>query len=291
MADGAFELVVLGIAQDGGLPHLGCDRDCCRSARASGRIASPACIGVVDHAGGRLLLVEATPRIEHQVALLQGTAGLADRGRKPVDAVLITHAHMGHYLGLAWFGREVTSTAGLPVHVSSRMADFLEANGPWSQLVGLGQVELRRFVQDEAFEPLPGLRVTAVGVPHREEYSDTVAFRIEGPRRCVLFVPDVDAWDRRPGLLEELIEGVDIAYLDGTFFDGRELEGRDISEVPHPPMVDTMRRLQERARRAPGSVRFIHLNHSNPALHDSGVRAAVERRGFRIAEEGERVGL
>jgi pyrroloquinoline quinone biosynthesis protein B len=128
-------------------------------------------------------------------------------------------------------------------------------------------------------------------VPHRDEYSDTLAFKIHGPNRTVLFVPDVDRFDAAPGLLDRLLDGVDVAYLDATFYDGRELPGRDLREIPHPPMTDTMERLAQRARRHPGSLRFLHLNHTNPALHDADLRADVERRGFRIAEPGERIPL
>jgi hypothetical protein len=56
-------------------------------------------------------------------------------------------------------------------------------------------------------------------------------------------------------------------------------------------MTDTMDRLEEEARARPGRFRFIHLNHTNPALRDTVLRREIEERGFRIAEEGERVEL
>jgi pyrroloquinoline quinone biosynthesis protein B len=82
-----------------------------------------------------------------------------------------------------------------------------------------------------------------------------------------------------------------VAYLDGTFYDGREVPGRDLSEIPHPAMIDTMRRLKEIAAQTPGKIRFIHLNHTNPAWNDSAIRDDLERRGFQLAVPGERVGL
>lgn len=282
------ELIVLGIAQDGGVPHLGCERSCCANARRDGLHMGPASLGVSDPRAGKLLLVEATPAVEAQLATLHAATG-AQRGRSPVDAVLLTHAHIGHYLGLAQFGREVAATAGLPVHVSPRMAAFLRGHGPWQQLVELAQIELRELTPGEWFEPWPGLSVRAIPVPHRDEFSDTMAFVLRGPRRSVLFVPDIDRFTAQS--LQELLQGVDVAYVDGTFYDGRELPGRDLREIPHPPIVTTMDLLAEHARVHPGSIRFIHLNHTNPALWDPGVRADIERRGFRIATEGERVGL
>jgi pyrroloquinoline quinone biosynthesis protein B len=286
-----FELFVLGRMQDGGLPHLGCDAACCASARAEGRIEHPACLGIHDRRGGGLILLEATPGIEAQAALLHRLTSAGPRGRRPVDAILVTHAHVGHYAGLAHLGREVAATSGTPLFVTPRLAAFLRGNGPWSQLVELDQVRLVEVAPGTRFMPLDGLSVEAIPVPHREEFSDTVAFRIRGPHRTVLFCPDVDRWSARDGLLESLLEGVDVAYLDGTFYDGRELPGRDLSSIPHPPMIDTMERLSALAAARPGRIRFIHLNHTNPALRDAEIGARLEDRGFRIAAVGERVGL
>ena len=289
-----FELVVLGRAQDGGLPHVGCTRPCCVEARASGRVETPACLGVIDRQEDRLVLIEATPAIDTQLALLQATAGQGDRERNPVDAVLLTHAHIGHYLGLAHFGREVASTKSTPVHLSPRFAEFLRSNGPWSQLVELDQIELMEFKPGSRFQPIPDLEVEAFPVPHRDEFSDTMAYKIHGPNRTVLFVPDIDRWDAETvgaDFIDRLFEGVDIAYIDATFYDGRELPGRNLLMIPHPPMIDSMDRFAERVKRKPGMIRFIHLNHTNPALHEPSVQETVRSRGFLIAVPGERVEL
>ncbi len=286
-----FELVVLGTAQDGGRPHLGCEAECCASARAAGHVDYPACLGIHDRESGALVLIEATPAIEPQIAALHRELGITGRGRRPVDAVLVTHAHVGHYLGLAHFGREVASTTALPVFVTPRCAAYLRANGPWSQLADLKQIELREIAIGAAFEPMPGVSVEAIPVPHRDEFSDTVAFRVRGPRRCVLFVPDVDGWDRHPELLARLFDGVDVAYLDGTFYDGRELPGRNLREIPHPFVTDSMERLSARASADPGCIRFIHLNHSNPLWLDARLVRELEARGFAVAKAGERVEL
>lgn len=287
------ELIVLGIAQDGGLPHLGCERDCCRAARASGRVEYPASLGIVDRRAGqpKLLLVEATPRVEEQTALLHQLADVHGRGRTPVDAVMVTHAHIGHYLGLALFGREVVGAKNLPVFCSPRFADYLRGHGPWKQLVALEQIDVRAFEVGKPFEPWPGLQVRAIAVPHRDEFSDTMAYVIEGPSRRALFVPDVDAWERAPGLLEKLLEGVDVAYLDGTFYDGSELPERNLAEIRHPLILRTMDMLANVAQEHPGRIRFLHLNHTNPALHRADIRASIAARGFAIAEMGERVRL
>jgi pyrroloquinoline quinone biosynthesis protein B len=293
LAPADVELFVLGVAQDGGLPHLGCERACCEDARSTGRVEYPASLGIVDRRGGvpKLLLVEATPRIEEQTALLHRLSGVHGRGRSPVDAVMVTHAHIGHDLGLALFGREVVGANNLPVWCSPRFAEYLRGHGPWKQLVALKQLDVHAFVVGESFEPWPGVSVRAIAVPHRDEFSDTMAYVITGPSRSALFVPDVDAWERAPGLLEQLLEGVEVAYLDGTFYDGSELPERNLSEIRHPLILRTMDMLADVAREHPGRIRFLHLNHTNPALHDESIRASITARGFAVAVMGERVRL
>lgn len=276
------------------MPHVGCNRSCCIEARSSGKHEYPTSIGLIDHETGQLVLIEATPAIDAQIALLHSIASAGERCRRPVDAVVITHAHMGHYLGLAHFGREVASTHELPCFVSKKMAEFLRTNGPWSQLVALDQLQLNPFSPGDKFEPISGVHIEAIQVPHRDEFSDTMAFRIHGPNRTVLFVPDIDRWDAATMTaerLEALFDGVDVAYVDGTFYDGRELPGRDKRLVPHPMIVDSMERFAERAKSHPGSIRFIHMNHTNPAFHDADVRRVIEEAGFAVAKQGERLGL
>jgi len=134
-----------------------------------------------------------------------------------------------------------------------------------------------------------------LSVPHRPEYSEVVGYRIDGPHKSILFIPDIDSWEEWDDLgthIEDLIEEVDVAYLDASFFDHNEIPGRDMSGFPHPPIVHSMERFAPLSAETKAKIRFIHLNHTNPALRpDSEARATIERNGFRVAEEMERVGL
>jgi pyrroloquinoline quinone biosynthesis protein B len=265
-ADPGWRLVVLGTAQDGGMPHPGCAAGPCAAARRGERPAARvACLGLTD--GRRGFLLDATPDLPAQAAAL---------GFPLPDGIFLTHAHVGHYLGLAWLGKEAAAARGIPVHATGRMRAFLAANAPWSALVEGGHVDLR----DNAAVDLGGLRVTAIPVPHRQEFADTVGYRIEGPRGRALFVPDIDRWEDWDRDLRAEVEGVDVAFLDATFFSGAELPGRDMARVPHPLVTDTMERLEGLG----GKVRLLHLNHSNPLWEDDG---PVRARGFAVAREGE----
>ena len=105
-----FELIVLGVAQDAGLPQTGCLGPCCSQARASGRREEPACIAVHDRETGARAVIDATWALSEQLALLQACTGHA---KQLPDAIVLTHAHIGHYTGLMFLGREAASVFGL----------------------------------------------------------------------------------------------------------------------------------------------------------------------------------
>ena len=294
-------LRILGTAQDGGLPHAACSCVRCNAARNDPqRARSVASLALVLPAPGdeepEIFLVDATPDLRRQLHALEDLrAGPGDRvDRRPVDGVLLTHAHIGHYLGLAFFGFEAVSTRDLPVWATPRMAGFLRGHGPWSQLVTKGNITLREVPPGEAFFLGRGeeLTVTPLAVPHRDEFSDTVAFRIEGPRATALYVPDTDTWETWSPSLESALEGVDVALLDATFYSMDELPGRDITQVRHPLMTATMDRLQSRVDAGALRVLFTHLNHTNPSLDpESPAAAEIHRRGFAVARDGQEIPL
>jgi pyrroloquinoline quinone biosynthesis protein B len=251
----------------------------------------PCSLGIRDRETGKLLLIEATPAVTAQIAMLHTLADASQRGHRPVDGVLITHAHIGHYTGLMQFGEEVAAADHLPLHITPRMAAFARGNQPWSQVIQYGQVDVHEVMPGHCCEPLEGLRVEFITVPHRDEHSDTMAFKVHGPARTLLWVPDVDQWGRHDGLLDTLMDGVDVAYVDATFYDGSELPGRDLTRIPHPFMVDTMQRWAGEAMVRPGVMRFIHMNHTNPVLYDAALCEDIESRGFGVAHMGEHQSL
>ena len=277
-------LFVLGVAQDGGHPQPGCTRACCTNL-VEGHL--PASIAVVDPDIRERWLVDATPAFPEQLRRLDVVA--PPRTAAPgLDGLLLTHAHMGHYTGLSWLGREVMGSRGLPLYVMPRLADFLTKNGPWSQLVSLGNVAL---VVGAEVRLNARLSAQALLVPHRDELSETMAWRIQGPSRAALYLPDIDRWDTWALRLEDVLAGVDVAFLDGTFWADGELS-RDMKEVPHPRISETIARLAALPASERAKVRFTHLNHTNPALDPTSAAAkAVAAAGMAVAREGERVEL
>ena len=297
----APRIVVLGMAQDGGMPQTGCDCSHCSAARknpalarhvASLAIVVPQKAPQTDH----VYLVDATPDLPAQIEMIHTfrhhPEGKVDRA--PVDGVLLTHAHIGHYLGLAHFGFESLNTKNIPVWASPRMAAYLRANGPWSQLVRLENIALREFQPGQPFDLEENVSIKPIQVPHRDEYSDTMAFVIRGPHKTILYVPDTDTWKTWPKPLPDVLrdEKVDLALLDGTFYSPDELPDRDVTKIKHPLITATMDLLEPLVKAGKVKVWFTHLNHSNPAYEPNGAaRKAIEGRGFGVVGEGEEVGL
>jgi pyrroloquinoline quinone biosynthesis protein B len=289
----APRVVVLGTVQDGGLPQTGCDCTRCAAARKNPSLARRvASLAIHVPKTGHVYLVDATPDLPAQIEEIHGfrphPEGKVDRA--PVDGVLLTHAHIGHYLGLAHFGFESLNTKDIPVWVSPRMAEYLRANGPWSQLVRLGNIALREIQPGKPFSLEEGVTIEAFPVPHRDEYSDTLAFLIRGPEKTLLFVPDTDSWAAWPKPLLDVLteEKVDIALLDATFYSPDELPDRDVTKIRHPLITQSMDLLEPLVKAGKLRVFFTHLNHSNPALDaESPASKAIEARGFRVLAEGE----
>ena len=249
-----------------------------------------ASLAIVDPESRQRWIIDATPDFRGQVKALDEVAPSASS--PGLDGIFLTHAHIGHYTGLAHLGREVMGASKVPVHVMPRMRKFLESSGPWAQLVRLGNIELRPLAAGKATRLNGRITVTPLQVPHRDEYSETVGFKVEGPGGSVLYLPDIDKWERLSTPLETILAGVDVTYLDGTFYGEGELPERNMSGIPHPLIVETLARLSSLPGERRARVRFIHLNHTNPALDpESDAARRLLEAGFAVAREGERTGL
>jgi pyrroloquinoline quinone biosynthesis protein B len=220
-------------------------------------------------------LVDASPDIREQMNLL-----VSSHPGCRLAGVLLTHAHIGHYLGLAFLGRESLNTRNLPILCTQRMADLLQANQPWKQLIDLNNIALTIIESRQLVQLSPTITVKPILVTHRDELSDTIAFSIAGPSKTLVYCPDIDRWE---GKILDAIENADAALLDGTFYSADELPGRDVSEIPHPCIVNSV----ETFAGWDTDIRFIHLNHSNRLLSDEGLVALLKKHEFALGRRGD----
>jgi pyrroloquinoline quinone biosynthesis protein B len=244
------------------------------------------CIAIVDPVAKQRWIVDATPDFRGQLRLLDLEAPA--KNRPGIDGVFLTHGHIGHYAGLVHLGREVMGTSEVPVYAMPRMREFLENNGPWDQLVRLHNISLRAIEDGVAVRLNDRLTITPFLVPHRDEYTETVGCRIDGPSRSVLYISDIDKWYDWDVSIVEMISQVSVAYLDGTFYAEGEIPGRNMADIPHPFIAESMALFESLPPDEKAKVRFIHLNHTNPALAPgSNARRQIEKAGYRIAEQKE----
>ncbi|KAA3625777.1 MAG: pyrroloquinoline quinone biosynthesis protein PqqB [Flavobacterium sp.] len=281
-------LIVLGTIQDGGSPHIGCKKDCCKGLyEKPDPMRKVVSLGLVHQ--GKTYLFEATPDITSQLKSLQTMAGSADEFP---DGIFISHAHIGHYTGLMFLGKEAASATEIPVYTMPRMQQFLESNGPWDALVANKNISLQKLRAGEEVTLAPQLKVTPLLVPHRDEYSETIGFMIDCEAKRILFIPDIDKWQKWKTSIIKVISEVDHAFIDATFFDGEEIQNRDISEIPHPFIIESMAMFEALSASEKNKIHFIHFNHTNPVLDtNSTAYKEIIRKGYHITRTNDVINL
>lgn len=284
-------LIVLGTIQDGGSPHMGCNKSCCRDLFTHldyrRKVVS---LGIIDAQNKQTWLFEATPDMPAQAKMLKNASGFQQK--ETPDGIFVTHAHIGHYTGLMYLGKEALNSKSVPTYAMPRMKAFLGGNGPWNQLVSLNNISLQALQNEQAVILSNNIKVTPIIVPHRDELSETVGYKIEGPNKKVLFIPDINKWALWNKDIKNEIANVDYAFVDGTFYSGDEIQTRNIAEIPHPFIIESMQLLAGLPAREKAKVYFIHFNHTNPVINPKSAAAlTVLKNGFRIAQFGQRVEL
>ena len=278
-----YSLKILGVVQDGGLPHLGSNKLCCENIEQKRYVTS---IMLVNNENNESYLFDASPDINEQLNFM------GDRIKKDLKGVFLTHAHIGHYTGLMYFGREALNSKLINVYAMPRMKKFLEQNGPWSQLVSLENISINEINSNSKISVDTNIRIQPIEVPHRAEFSETVGYKIYGPNKTVLFIPDIDKWYLWEKSIIDEIKQVDYALIDATFYDSEEVNYRDLSEIPHPFVVESMELFDSTSDEEKKKIFFIHLNHTNPLLDkDSDQYKFVKDKGYNVAEEGMKLKL
>lgn len=273
--------MVLGIGQDAGKPQLACTKSCCQNWDAS-KNGTAVSLALLDSNSRQWFLFEASPGVVEQLALIPPHYSRLPQG------IFISHAHMGHYAGLLHFGREAANAQAIPLYSGPRFCSFITENGPWSQLIDLKNIQVHEMPSGGLGLEGSSIWIESLEVPHRDEFSETLGFIIKNRNSQLLFIPDIDKWEKWNIPLDSLIHEVDYALIDATFYDGDELPNRDMSEIPHPFVVESMALLQGMNAADKAKVHFIHLNHSNP-LWDTTSKASQEvaRKGFKVARPGQ----
>ena len=275
--------MILGIAQDGGVPHPGCNCNTCKFYWDNEIVLSPSSLAIIDEK--QFHLIDVTRNLDRQLRKV---------GERNVTDIWLTHGHIGHIDGIGLFGKEVMNEKNVRLHASKSMIELILNTPKWKKLVEDNILIPIQFNSNESIQISEHLVITPIRVPHRDELTDTHAFMINGPEKSLLYLPDHDSWEETLHMVQQnsVIEwfdslGIEIVFLDGTFWPKNELSRQ--TDVPHPPVVDSLERLGNLNGKEL-EVFFIHLNHTNPLLIpnsnevkqllDSGCKIAVEGQQF-----------
>ncbi|MFM9944203.1 MAG: MBL fold metallo-hydrolase [Bacteroidia bacterium] len=280
-------IVILGTLQDGGSPHIGCKKSCCKNLFTNPdptrKVVS---LGLGDAQNKKTWLIEATPDISTQLKFLKNISKFQET--ETGDGIFITHAHIGHYSGLMYLGKEAMWAKNVPIYAMPRMKTFLENNGPWSQLVSQQNILLKPLKEDSTIQLSSNFKITPFTVPHRDEFSETLGYKIEGPNKTALFIPDINKWDIWQRSIIAEIAKVDYAFIDATFYDGEEITSRKISEIPHPFVIESMELFKNLSAKEKSKIYFIHFNHTNPLIDAKSKQYELVRKlGFGVARFGD----
>ena len=280
------QILVLGIAQDGGYPHAGCEKECCNKAWKNDTLKLfVVSLALVDPVRKKWWLFEATPDLRDQLHYFR-TLTDAKYDYLP-NGIFLTHAHIGHYTGLMQLGREVMNSKEVPVFALPRLINYLATNGPWSQLVKLKNISLVALDTSVTLDLEKDVVISAFTVPHRDEFSETAGFKISIPGKNYLFIPDIDKFQKWNKNIVDEIKKVNIAFIDGTFSGMAELNKIKIEEVPHPFISETMELFKDQDQVTKSKVHFIHFNHTNEVLWNEDAKKKVREKGFMIAGQGK----
>lgn len=241
-----MQLIFLGCSDDQGVPRVGCECEVCRNVLSPGsrnyRTGPSLALRFGPSYAERLVLIDAAPELRLQVTRL----GLAR-----FDALLQTHAHDAHVLGLSPLVRAQREVGHpLQIHAPAQVLDQVRERFSylWTDKT------YRRVLQPKALDgsvDLWGLRVEALRVDHGiggTAYGYTLTL---GEQRLA-YVSDML---RPTNETRRALTGLDLLVLGAShYYEGTELWKR--SEM------DIMAALELIGEVQPERAILTHLSHT-----------------------------
>ena len=279
------EVFVVGSAQDGGVPHAGCEEFCCLEAWANPTLHRyPSSIAAVCKETKSFWLFDATPDIKHQIHLLKCYDAY-------LSGIFLTHAHIGHFAGLTSLGLEIMNLMNIPVYVMPYMKKFLLESPFLASLIESNVIKIKSIEECKIIDVGP-FGIEAFNVPHRNELSETVGFRVSGDSKSIIYLPDIDSWEGWEGKLLTLVSENDYLLIDGTYYDKNEIKSRNIDKIPHPEIRHSLEILSSLDKKERKKIYFTHFNHTNTVIQlnsqsgrrviDEGYNLLKEKKVFKI---------
>ncbi len=258
-----MKITFLGTGSAWPIPRIGCGCPQCAAGATDRRDVRSRSAAFLEAADGRALLVDAGPDIYRQLHALGREAV------RRIEAVVLTHVHPDHYLGLVDLSAALGGRKPVPFLV-------LEDNWPAVERTffylfdGSTRAPLARarLALDETVEPVPGLRVTPFDARHFDQFQ-TCGLLVEGDGGRLAYAPDFKETPAR-----ERLRGVDLLVLDGSAVD------KDI--FGHLSIENGIQLARELGARR---TLFTHIGHVKVAHADLEKRVAGEG-AFGVAHDG-----
>ncbi|UCD44453.1 MAG: MBL fold metallo-hydrolase [Candidatus Bathyarchaeota archaeon] len=293
-------VTVLGSGSNGGVPQWDCCCPACTRAREDPRLRRTRSSVAVSVDGARHVLVDASPDLKFQLEAV-GLTPIPDEavhGRhNRVDAVLLTHGHGDHCVGLAEFS--TGKSFEIPVHAPEDLIRFLFGDPDDSNFFGdLGRLAsnyVTPHVLDDSgrLELLDGLHVSGFEINHTDRLEDgtcfpssTFGYELEADGSRLVYTSDLGLLTNN---LLERVKGSDLFMLDATFWWDDELTRlsgirKTSYELGHVPVEESVEMLRDLDV---DRIVYTHLNHTNPMLDPMQPMAdIVKNAGFEIAHDG-----
>ncbi len=262
-----MRLLFLGTGTSQGIPVIACDCHVCRSTDPRNRRLRPS---VLVESGNARLLVDATPDFRAQ--MLRANV-------RRVDALLVTHTHADHFLGMDDLRAFTTrDDRPLPVFGSAETLETIRRVFPyaceqrprWPSLPRFALHELTPGVETN----VAGVPVTAVPVPHGR--LTVYGFRFG---RELAYVTDCH---EVPESAQDLLRGVTVLVLDA------------VRRRPHPTHLSVDQAVAMAGRVGAPLTLLTHMCHeidhgATEAELPSQVRLACDEMGVQIEGQSYRV--
>ena len=279
--------MVLGSAQDGGYPYIGCRKECCKSVwKDISRRRLVASFAIIDTSLNCCWIIDASPDIKYQLNMI---SVFLDIEQIPeIKGIFLTHAHTGHYSGLLELGKEALNLSNVPLYVMPEMSDFIKSNRAFNFLIKSKNINLEIIEEGQNIDLRDNVYISSFLVPHRNEMSETVGYKVKSSKKSIIYLPDIDSWEGWDKDINHIVENNDYLLIDGTFYAKDEIPNRDIQTIPHPSIAESLDKFSNLSKENRKKVFFTHLNHTNKILKESNAETiSLLKKGYNIASDGE----
>jgi pyrroloquinoline quinone biosynthesis protein B len=300
---GRLTAIVLGSAAGGGFPQWNCRCPVCRLAWAGdARVRPRSQASLAVSADGKdWVLINASPDLPAQLRRATALHPRTDPRGSPIKAVLLTGAEIDQVAGLLSLReREPFSIFATDATLAAL------ADNPMFAALAPDLVARRTAAAGEALILPGGIAAELFTVPGKvplyleggnadtaSETPSNVGVDISAGGARIAYVPGAAAVT---AAMRERIARADVVLFDGTLYRDDEMiasgtgskTGRRMGHMPIDGADGSLAALGKIGRRRI----YVHINNTNPVLvAGSPERAAVERAGWEIAEDGLEIAL